>query len=78
MNSQTKKEINKLKGEIFASNAAIEAEKLIFQNQLKNGLGEEIKDYLKNPPKPNFKFALKIKLQRVLLKLKDYFKRKKA
>jgi len=60
----TKKEINTLKGEIIARDVAIEAEKYTFEQQLKNGLGEEIKKTLTNPPKPSFWSNIKLKYYR--------------
>lgn len=64
-------EINKLKGEIESSNYAIEAEKHNFERMLKNGLAEEMKNYLNNPPKSNLITKLKIKYARWKLKRKE-------
>lgn len=77
MDFYTKKEINYLKGEILAKEAAIEAEKYSFEQQLKNGLGDEIRKTLSNPPKPSFWLKLKIKFLRWKQKrndLKEYRK----
>lgn len=57
----TKKEIEYLKGEVTARDVALEAEKYAFEKQLLNGLGEEIKNTLKNPPKPSIWFKMKYK-----------------
>ena len=64
MDFHTKKEINKLKGEIIARNAAVEAEKYAFEQELKNGLKNEIKKSLNNPPKPNLLLKIKLKFLR--------------
>lgn len=77
MDFYTKKEINNLKGDIIAKEAALEAEKYSFEQELKNGLGEEIKQTLNNPPKPSI--WLKIKHKYLLWKqkrndLKEYKK----
>ena len=76
MDETIKKQHEKLMQEIEAKNNAIEAEKVTFEQELKNGLGEEIKSYLQNPPKPNFWLAFKLKIQRLILKIKEYFKKK--
>lgn len=73
----TKKEINTLKGEIIARDAAIEAEKYAFERELKHGLREEIIQTLANPPKPNLWTKIKIKYSRWKQKrneLKEYKK----
>lgn len=73
----TKKEIEYLKGEIESKNVAIEAEKYIFEQQLLNGLGEEIKNKLKTPSKPSIWTKIKIKYLRWKQKrndLKEYRK----
>ena len=70
MDKSLKYENIKLQQEIELKNNAIEVEKLAFEQELKNGLGEEIKSYLQNPPKPNFWLAIKLKLQRLYLNFK--------
>ena len=73
----TKKEIEYFKGEIVSKNVAIEAEKYMFERQLLNGLGDEIKETLKNPPKPNIWNKIKFKYLRWKQKrndLKEYRK----
>ncbi len=58
------KELNSLKNEIKAKNIAVEADKYSYELQLLNGLGEEIKNTLNNPPKPSLMTKLKIKIAR--------------
>ena len=48
-----KKEIDNLKKDIASKDVAIEADKYAFETRLLNGLGEEIKEYLQNPPREN-------------------------
>jgi hypothetical protein len=48
-----KKEIDNLKKDIASKDVAIEADKYAFETRLLNGLGEEIKEYLQNPPRAN-------------------------
>lgn len=73
----TKKEINILKGEIEAKEAAIEAEKISFEKELSNGLMDEIKYILSNPPKPSFWTKIKIKYSRWKQKRRDLKEYKK-
>lgn len=71
MNYFEKKELNTLKGEIIARDAAIEAAKYSFEQELKNGLGDEIKKTLTNPPKSSFWMKLKLRFNRWALKRKE-------
>lgn len=71
MDFHTKKEISKLKSEILAKDAAVEAEKYAFERELKNGLGDEILNTLHNPPKPNLWTNIKIKYIRWRQKRND-------
>ena len=71
MNYFEKKELNTLKGEIIARDAAIEAAKYSFERELKNGLSDEIIRTLNNPPKPNFWNKIKLMFNRWALKRKE-------
>ena len=77
MDYLTNKEINKLKGDIAAKDAAIEVEKYNFERLLKNGLGEEIINTLNKPPKQNWWKGLLLKFKRWNLKLKEQREYKK-
>lgn len=61
----TKKEISGLKSDIIASNNAIEADKVSFENQLKNHLGKQITDTLNNV-KTEKKVTFKQKLKKII------------
>jgi hypothetical protein len=58
------KEINAFYGDIKATEDILSFEREDFARRLKNGLGDDIKDYLTNPPKPNYWNGFKIKLNR--------------
>ena len=60
MNREETKEFNALKSEINSRDAALEADKYAFQKKLMEGMGEEIKGYLKNPPKPSLGIKFKV------------------
>lgn len=60
----TRKEVEAYKGEVVATQAAIEADKYAFETKLLNGMGKEIIEHLKNPPKPNKWLAFKLKWAR--------------
>ena len=64
MDYLTQVEYNSLKNEINNKDIAVKSQQYIFEQRLKNGLGEEIHDYFKNPPKPDKKLEMKIKLQK--------------
>lgn len=60
MDREEEKELNALKNETRGRDAALEADKYAFQKKLMDGMGEEIKEYLKNPPKPSLSMKLKV------------------
>lgn len=72
MDYLTNKEFEKLQRDVISKNAAIEAEKYTFEQQLKNGLGEEIIKQLNSPPKSNWWEGLKIKYRRWKAKREDF------
>ena len=63
------REIEKLKGDVYSSQLAINADKEIFAAQLLGGLGEDIKKELRSPTKPKLSTSLKIRFSRWLTKL---------
>lgn len=63
------REITKLKGDVYSSQLAINADKEIFAAQLLGGLGEDMKKELRNPTKPKLSMSLKIRFSRWLTKL---------
>ena len=56
-----KVEYQSLKTETEVSKAAVETNKYMFEQQLKNGLGDKITTYLKNPPSPDKKLEKRLK-----------------
>ena len=70
MDFLTKKEYKHLQEDIKLKNMAIDAFKISFEQELKNGLGAKIKQDITNPSKSNWWLALKLKFQRWKLKLK--------
>lgn len=58
------KEIDKLKREILEKEEILKNEKNIFEQRLKDGLGQQILDDLSSPPKPNLLLKWKVKLAR--------------
>ena len=60
----TKQELNALKNEINGKEQAIEVFKDSYAQHLLNDLGNDIKESMKKPSKPNFFLGLKIKFQR--------------
>lgn len=58
------KEIDKLKREILEKEEILKNEKNIFEQKLKDGLGQQILDDLSSPPKPNLLLKWKVKLAR--------------
>lgn len=65
------REIEKLKGDVYSSQVAINADKEIFAAQLLGGLGEDIKKELHSPTKPKISTSLKIKFSRWITKFID-------
>lgn len=64
MDFLTKKEIEGLKKDIASKDIALEAEKYAFEIKLLNGLGDEIKNHLLNPPKTSLILKWKNKFSR--------------
>ena len=64
MDFLTKKEIEGLKQDIQAKDIAIEADKYAFEAKLLNGMGESMMNELKEPTKPSWWLAVKIKFAR--------------
>lgn len=56
-----KQELELLKGETEQSEELKLASQILYANKLQNGLGEEIVEYLKNPPKVDKKAMRKYK-----------------
>jgi hypothetical protein len=59
-----RKEINGLKQDIIAKEAAVEAYKYDYERQILNGLGEQMKKELKNPSKLSWWEVIKLKYAR--------------
>lgn len=59
-----RKEINGLKQDIMAKDAAVEAYKYAYERELLNGLGDKIKKELKNPSKLSWLDSIKLKYAR--------------
>ena len=57
-------EIKAFYGDIKATENVLSYERENLARQFKNGLGDEIKIYINNPPKPNYLNGIKIKLRR--------------
>ena len=64
MDFLTKKEYENLQEDIRLKTIAIDIFKTSFEKELKNGLGEKIKEDISKPKKSNWWLALKIKFQR--------------
>jgi hypothetical protein len=77
MDSLTRKEINNLKQDIEAKNIFLESEKYIFEMKLKNGLKDDIFNYLNNPTKPSWWLSLKYKIKKWLFLKKEQKRIKK-
>lgn len=57
-------EINAFYGDIKATEELLSYERENLAKTLKNWLGEDIKNYINNPPKPNYWEGFKIKFKR--------------
>jgi hypothetical protein len=57
-------EIKAFYGDLKATEEILSYERENLAKSLKNGLGEDIKRYLDNPPKPNYWKGLKMRLRR--------------
>ena len=77
MDFLTKKEIEGLKQDIQSKEIAIEADKYVFESKLLNGLGESMMNELKEPTKPSWWLADKIKFDRWRKNRKEEKERKK-
>ena len=64
MEKKKKKEIEGLKQDIQSKEIAIEADKYMFESKLLNGLGESMMNELREPTKPSWWLAVKIKFAR--------------
>lgn len=58
------KELNGLKSDIKSKEITLEADKYAFETKLLNGMGEDMMNDLKNPPKNNWITSVKIKFAR--------------
>ena len=58
------KQINGFWGDIKMTEEKLSYERENIARALKNGLGEDIKNYLDNPPKPNWFKGMKYKIKR--------------
>lgn len=63
-NAHLEGEIKAFYGDIKATEDILSYERENLAKTLKNGLGEEIKNYLENPPKPSYWKGLKLRLKR--------------
>lgn len=63
-NAHLEGEIKAFYGEIKSTEEILSYERENLAKTLKNGLGEEIKTYLNNPPKPNYWSGLILRLKR--------------
>lgn len=61
-------EIKAFYGDIKVTSDILSYERENFARTLKNGLGDDIKSYINNPPKPNYWMGMKIKINRWLKK----------
>ena len=77
MDFLTKKEIEGLKQDIQSKEIAIEADKYVFESKLLNGLGESMMNELKEPTKPSWWLAVKIKIARKRKNRKEEKERRK-
>lgn len=57
-------EIKGFWGDIKATEEKLSYDRENYARRLKNGLGDDIKAYLNNPPKPNYWKGLKMKIKR--------------
>lgn len=57
-------EIKAFYGDLKATEEILSYERENLARTLKNGLGEDIKEYLTNPPKPNYWNGFKMRLKR--------------
>lgn len=64
MDIQLNNEINGLQGDKKLSERELLNERNNYARRLKNGLGEDIINYLNNPPKPNKWNGFKIRFKR--------------
>jgi hypothetical protein len=63
-NAHLEGEINAFYGDLKATEEILSYERENLARALKNGLGEDIKEYLDNPPKPNYWKGFKMRLKR--------------
>lgn len=63
-NKHLESEINGLKGDLKNTQEVLSYEQQNYAKTLKNGLGEDILQYLNNPPKPNKWKGFKMRLKR--------------
>ena len=63
-NNHLQGEINGFWGDIKATEEQLSYERQNYARRLKNGLGEDIINYLDNPPKPNYWKGIKMKFLR--------------
>ena len=77
MDFLTKKEIEGLKQDIQSKEIAIEADKYVFESKLLNGLGESMMNELREPTKPSWWLAVKIKFARWRKNRKEEKERRK-
>lgn len=64
MDRDLKNEIEKFWGDVKATEEQLFYERENYAKILKNGMGENIVNYINNPPKPNKWKGFKIKLKR--------------
>lgn len=63
-NAHLEGEINAFYGDLKATEEILSYERENLARALKNGLGEDIKEYLDNPPRPNYWKGFKMRLKR--------------
>lgn len=63
-------EIKAFYGDLKATEDILSYERENLARRLKNGLGEEMKTYINNPPKTNYLIELKFKIKRWWNKIK--------
>lgn len=76
-NIELDKEISAFYGEKKAIEESLFYEQQNFANAIKNGIGEELKKYLENPPKTIYQKSFKTKLKQYYNNLIKFFKIKK-
>lgn len=76
-NIELNNELERFYGEKKMNEDILLSEREKFIKALKNGIGEELKEYLENPPKAIYQKSFKMKLKQYYNNLIKFFKIKK-